>query len=93
MLRPVFDNIIVREDKKVEKVGKIIIPEHLRKDVVTGTVVFSGKGRRTLKGAFIPNKLKPGDRIVYPDLSGTYVEDNGEKLLCMAEEHVLGMVV
>jgi chaperonin GroES len=92
LVRPIFDNVIVREDKKVEKVGKIIIPEHLQKDVLTGTVVASGPGRVTPKGVFIPNKLKAGDRIIYPDQSGTYIEDGGEKLVCMAEEYVLGMV-
>ena len=93
MLRPILDNIIVQEDKKVGNAGKIIIPEHLRKDVLMGTVVASGPGRTTRKGVFIPNKLKRGDHIVYPDLSGTYVHDvTGEQLLCMSEEYVLGMV-
>jgi len=82
--------IIVQEDRPLEKIGRIVIPEKHQTRPTMGVVVHVGTGTATA--------AKPGDRIVYPRWSGTGIQIKGrtnayralspEECLCFVDEGV-----
>lgn len=63
---------------------------------VKGVVVEVGRGVPIINDegawAIVPLELKSGMVVLYPPHIGVEVESNGEKLLLVAEEQVLGIV-
>lgn len=95
--RPTSDHVYIRPDRAPDREGHIIIPEYrraerAREEGATGTVVRVGPGDVTHKGARIPMELRPGDRVLFERYAGMEREIDGEKLLVMEENHVLGVV-
>lgn len=82
--------ILVREDKPLEQIGRILIPEKHQARPTMGTVVGVGEGTQT--------KVQVGDKIVYPRWSGTGIQLKGhknayriltpEECLCRVDEDV-----
>ena len=100
-LRMIQDCLLVREDKKAEFHGKIIIPEKYRENVQFGTVIAAGPGYTTGKkqrpndppeGVFIKTTARPGDRILYGKHGGSNVMVDGEQLLVINERWTKGTI-
>ena len=51
-----------------------------------------GKGRVSEAGKKTPLDVKAGDRVLFGKYSGSEVKLNGEELLIMKEEDVLGIL-
>ncbi|MEQ1666038.1 MAG: co-chaperone GroES [Bdellovibrionales bacterium] len=91
-VRPLHDRILVRRMNEDEKTaGGIIIPESAKEKPQRGEVVATGKGRVTQEGKTLPLDVKTGDRILFGKYSGTELKLNGQELLMMREEDVLGI--
>ena len=85
------DRIAVVPDPEVtqEKTdGGILLPQPKVTDPYRATVVLSGVGRITDNGEFIPNILKPGDRILYGKFSFDTITLDGVELYLMHERDV-----
>ena len=92
-VRPLHDRVLVRrvlEDEKTK--GGIIIPDTAKEKPQRGEIVAAGKGRVTSEGKTLPLELKRGDQILFGKYSGTELKINGEELLMMREDDVLGVV-
>ena len=57
-----------------------------------GEVVAVGPGKRDDNGKLIAMDLKVGDRILFGKYSGQVVKVEGEELLVMREEDVMGVI-
>ena len=92
-IRPLQDNIVVKQVKEEEKTkGGIFIPDSAKEKPATGEVIAVGKGCTLECGCFQGTGLKKGDRVLFKKFSGTEVEVDGETLLVMSESDILGVI-
>ena len=87
------DRIIIRRDPEEEKrVGSLIIAQIVEEPRNKGTVVETGPGRKTKKGVVIAPAVKPGDRVMFTEGAGIDVRVNGEDLMIIKEEDIIGFI-
>jgi chaperonin GroES len=92
-LTPLHDRILVRRVEEQETTrGGLIIPDTAKDKPQEGEVVSAGKGKVTEDGKLRPLDVKAGDRILFGKYAGTEVKLDGEELLIMREEEVLGII-
>ena len=92
-LTPLHDRILVRRIDEGETVrGGIIIPDTAKEKPQEGEVIAVGKGKKNEEGKVFPLDVKEGDRILFGKYSGTEIKIEGEELLIMREEEVLGIL-
>lgn len=92
-VRPLHDRILVRRTAEETKTaGGIIIPDTAKEKPQRGEIVAAGKGRVSEDGKVMPLEVKIGDKILFGKYSGTELKLNGEELLMMREEDVLGII-
>lgn len=92
-VRPLHDRILVRRTAEENKTaGGIIIPDTAKEKPQRGEIVAAGKGRIADDGKVLPLEVKIGDKILFGKYSGTELKLNGEELLMMREEDVLGII-
>jgi chaperonin GroES len=92
-LTPLHDRILVRRIDEGETVrGGIIIPDTAKEKPQEGEVIAVGKGKKNEEGKVFPLDVQEGDRILFGKYSGTEIRIDGEELLIMREEEVLGIL-
>ena len=88
------DRIVLRPDPAVvteQTEGGIYLPTPTTNYPMIGTVLESGPG--TIEnGCFIPNIIRPGDRILYGKYSCDTIRIDGEELFLMSERDVKARV-
>ncbi|ANL38018.1 chaperonin GroES 3 (plasmid) [Rhizobium phaseoli] len=91
--RPLHDRILVRRVDSEEKTkGGIIIPDTAKEKPQEGEVIAVGPGARNDAGQVQALDVKVGDRILFGKWSGTEIKINGEDLLIMKENDVMGII-
>lgn len=92
-IRPLRDRIIVRRtEEEKTTAGGIIIPDSAQEKPQSGEVIAVGNGKVLEDGKVVPLELKQGDKILFGKYSGTEVKIDGEELLILKEEDILGVV-
>ena len=92
-LTPLHDRILVRRVEEGETVrGGIIIPDTAKENPQEGKVIAAGKGKSNDEGKVFPLDVKAGDSVLFGKYSGTEIKIDGEELLIMREEEVLGIL-
>jgi len=90
---PLHDRILVRRVEEQESVrGGIIIPDSAKEKPQEGEVIAVGKGKISEEGKVRPLDVKEGDRILFGKYAGTEIKIDGEELIIMREEEVLGIL-
>ena len=91
--RPLHDRVVVeRIDADAKSAGGILIPDSAQEKPSQGEIVAVGPGGRDEAGKLIPIDLKKGDRVLFGKWSGTEVKIDGEDLLIMKEDDIMGVV-
>jgi len=91
-LRPLHDRVIVKRLEEEERTsGGIIIPDTAKEKPQQGKVIAVGKGRFLENGQVVPLVVKDGDRVLFSKYAGTDVKVEGEELLIMREDDILGI--
>jgi chaperonin GroES len=91
--RPLHDCVVVRRIEEDERSkGGIIIPDTAKEKPQQGEVVAVGPGACDEKGQIQPLDVKQGDRVLFGKWSGTEVKIDGEELLIMKENDILGVL-
>lgn len=91
-IRPLYDRIIVkRVDALRTTASGIVIPETAAEKPEQGEVIAVGDGRLMQDGSLRPLHLQPGQQILFGKYSGQTIKIDGEELLVMREEDVLGV--
>ncbi len=92
-VRPLHDRILVKRVEEKETVkGGIIIPDTAKEKPQEGEVIAVGNGKKTEEGKVIPLDVKAGDRILFGKYSGTEIKIDGQELLIVREDEVLGVI-
>lgn len=92
-LTPLHDRLLVRRVEEQESVrGGIIIPDTAKEKPQEGEVIAVGKGKINEEGKVRPLDVKEGDRILFGKYSGTEIKLDGEELVIMREDEVLGIL-
>ncbi len=92
-IRPLGDRVLVQplEEQEVKK-GGIIIPDTAKEKPQEGKILSVGPGKRDDAGKLIPLDVKEGDKILFSKYGGTEISVDGEKMLIMREDDILGVV-
>ena len=93
-IRPLYDRIVVKRlDSQDEKTaGGLIIPDSAKEKPQEGEVVAVGKGKRLEDGKVVTLDLQVGDRILFGKYSGSEIKIDGQELMIMREDEVLGVL-
>ena len=92
-VRPLHDRVLIKRIEEQETIrGGIIIPDSAKEKPQEGKVIAAGTGRVTEDGKTLPLVVKAGDRILFGKYSGSEVKIDGEELLIMKEEDILGIL-
>ena len=91
--RPLHDRVVVRRvDAEEKTAGGIIIPDTAKEKPQQGEVLAVGPGKRDESGKLVALDVKAGDQILFGKWSGTEVKVDGEDLLIMKEDDIMGVV-
>ncbi|KVA04977.1 molecular chaperone GroES [Burkholderia latens] len=92
-IRPLYDRVIVKriEQQRTTASG-IVIPDSAAEKPEQGEVVAVGSGRLLQDGSQRPLQLKVGDQVLFGKYASQTVKVNGEELLVMREEDVMGVL-
>jgi chaperonin GroES len=92
-VRPLRDRVLVRRIEEAEqKVGGIIIPDSAKEKPLQAQVMAVGSGRVLDSGKKVALTLKAGDKVLIGKWSGSEVKLDGEELLILKEDEVLGIL-
>jgi len=92
-ITPLHDRVIVRRIEEGEQVrGGIIIPDSAKEKPQEGEVVAAGAGKYKEDGTRQPLDVKQGDRGLFGKYSGSEIKIDGEELLIMREDEILGII-
>lgn len=90
---PLYDRLLVKRLAEEEKTkGGIIVPDSAKEKPAQGEVIAAGNGRISDEGKLTALTVKKGDKILFGKYSGNEVKINGEELLIIREEEVLGII-
>lgn len=93
-LKPLQDRILIKRLEEEQKTkGGIIIPDAAKEKPQEGKVIAVGDGKVLENGQKIKLSVKAGDKVLFGKYSGTEVKVDGEELLILREDDVLGIVV
>src|SRR6266508_6573637 len=92
-IKPLHDRVIVRRIEEGEQVrGGIIIPDTAKEKPQEGEVVAVGDGKYRDDGTRQTPDVQAGDRVLFGKYSGSEIKIDGEELLIMREEEILGII-
>jgi chaperonin GroES len=92
-ITPLHDRVIVRRIEEGEQVrGGIIIPDSAKEKPQEGEVVAAGEGKYKEDGTRQALDVKTGDRVLFGKYSGSEIKLDGEELLIMREDEILGII-
>ena len=93
-IRPLHDRVIVRriDASETKTSGGLFIPDTAKEKPQEGEVVAVGKGKLLENGNRVEPDVKAGDRVLFGKYSGTEVKLDGEELLIMREDEILGII-
>jgi len=92
-IRPLHDRLIVKRLEEERKTASgIVIPDTAAEKPDQGEVLAVGKGKVNEEGKVRPLDVKVGDKILFGKYSGQAVKVQGEELLVMREEDVMGVI-
>ena len=92
-IRPLSDRVIVKriETQRTTASG-IVIPDSAAEKPEQGEVIAVGSGRLLQDGTLRALQLNVGDQVLFGKYAGQTVKVDGEELLVMREEDVMGVL-
>ena len=92
-IRPLHDRVIVKRIEEERKTASgIVIPDSAAEKPDQGEVMAAGTGKILEDGKVRPIAVKVGDRVLFGKYSGQTVKVDGEELLVMREEDIMGVI-
>lgn len=97
MIKPMNGMLLVKQEVAEDKVvGGIVIPMGLSETGPKRGVikeVGDGEANHFTGGWLTMDNFAIGDTVMYPDHSGTQVEDGGEKYILIHNKYILAKIV
>ena len=93
-IKPLHDRVIIRriEDDTNQTAGGLFIPDSAKEKPQEGEVIAAGEGKYKEDGSRQTLDVKEGDRILFGKYSGSEIKIDGEELLIMREDEILGII-
>jgi chaperonin GroES len=92
-IKPLHDRVIVKRIDEGEQIrGGIIIPDSAKEKPQEGEVIAVGEGKYLKDGKRQALDVKAGDRVLFGKYSSSEVKIDGEELLIMREDEILGII-
>jgi len=92
-IRPLHDRVIVkRVEAERTTASGIVIPDSAGEKPDQGEVLAVGPGKRDDAGNRIAPDVKKGDRVLFGKYAGQAVKVDGDEVLVMREEDIMGVV-
>ena len=92
-IRPLHDRVIVKRlDQERKTASGIVIPDNAAEKPDQGEIMAVGPGKRDDNGKIVPLDVKVGDKVLFGKYSCQTVKVEGEELLVMREEDLMGVV-
>jgi chaperonin GroES len=92
-IRPLQDRVLVsRIEEQQTTAGGIIIPDTAKEKPAEGKVLAVGNGKVMDDGSVRKPDVKKGDRVLFSKYGGTEVKLDGQDLLILREDDILGVV-
>lgn len=91
-IRPLHDRVIVKRlDEERTSPGGIVIPDSAKEKPVQGKVLAVGKGKILDNGSVLAPDVKVGDKVLFGKYSGSEVKVDGEELVVLKEDEIIGV--
>ena len=92
-IRPLHDRVIVKriEAERTTASG-IVLPDSAGEKPDQGEILAVGPGKRDDAGKVIPMDVKVGDRVLFGKYAGQSVKVDGQEVLVMREEDIMGVL-
>ena len=92
-IRPLYDRVIVKRIAQQRTTASgIVIPDSAAEKPEQGEVIAVGDGRVLQDGTLRSLQLNVGDQVLFGKYAGQTVKVDGEELLVMREEDVMGVL-
>ena len=92
-IRPLHDRVIVKRlDQERKTASGIVIPDNAAEKPDQGEIVAVGPGKRDDSGKVNTLDVKVGEHVIFGKYSGQTVKVEGEELLVMREEDLMGVI-
>jgi len=92
-IRPLHDRVVVRRmEEDRTSPGGIVLPGNAAEKPSQGEILAVGHGKITDSGDIRALDVKVGDKVLFGKYSGTEVKIDGEELLMMREEDIMGVI-
>lgn len=91
-ITPLYDRVLIRRDnEETRTISGLYIPDSSKEKPARGVIVAAGNGRLSEKG-ITALCVKEGDHVLFGKYAGTDVKLDGQELLMMREEDILGII-
>ena len=92
-IQPLHDRVIVKRIDEGEQIrGGIIIPDSAKEKPQEGEVIAAGLGKYREDGSRQALDVRAGDRVLFTKYGGSEIKLNGDELLIMREDEILGII-
>lgn len=92
-IRPLHDRVVVkRVAEETVTAGGIVLPGSAAEKPSQGEVIAVGNGKPLDNGQVRALDLKVGDRVLFGKYSGSEVKIDGEELVVMREDDIMGVL-
>lgn len=92
-IRPLHDRVIVKRlEEERTSAGGIVIPDTAAEKPMKGEVVAAGPGKLSDEGKLRPLEVKAGDKVLFGKYSGTEVKVDGQDIVVMREDDIMGII-
>ena len=92
-IRPLHDRVLVRRvEEETMSAGGIVLAGSAKEKPNKGEIIAAGNGRILESGDVRPMDVKAGDKVLFGQYAGTEVKVDGETLLMMREEDIIGLI-
>jgi len=92
-IRPLQDRVMVKRLEEEQKTaGGSIIPDTAKEKPQKGEIVAAGPGKRNEEGKLQALDVKKGDKVLFSKYAGTEIKVEGEELLIMREDDIMGVI-
>jgi len=92
-IRPLQDRVVVRRnEEEATSAGGIILADSAKEKPSQGAVVAVGNGKKLENGSVQPMDVKEGDTVLFGKYAGSEVKIDGEELIVMKEDEIVGII-
>jgi chaperonin GroES len=92
-VRPLYDRVLVKRlASEAKSTGGLFLPESAKEKPFEGVVLAVGQGRVTDSGDIRPLSVQVDDKVMFRKFGGNEIKVDGEELIVLREDDILGVV-